>query len=495
MSAQPAEPGIQLASQVEDLTGVRGQGLLGPAVGDRSQQGDQGTRRCQDHPSSRRIVEQRRVRLQRVREERLARHEQHHELGGCRQQAPVRLGCQGIDVRANLLGMGGQQLIPPTVGLAGPLLASLRLAELSVPLRCGVRLAGRLPGRLGGGGDRCRVQERAQRNLGVDHDVFAAREVYHHVRALDRIRVAGPVDRGVLVGDVAAIPQPGQLGGPGQVQLPPASADLRFSQSRCERVGFGAERLTGQPNRFHLLLQRALQRNPGALHLPQSVVQVIKALLDRGEHGLGAGIGEVEQLTPGLRDRVRAQRFDLIRDRRLAHYPATHPEHAERDTDAGSDQGAGQEDQQLHGPSISGATDNRGRAVGGPRIGQQGRARVGRSLPSGRHCGNATTDLPSCCLCSSRVVAKRSFPPAGFELDVCSFSDGSCVCGVNLGAAWDPDPGFSECDAHLLYVVRAPRNSGSARRCGVRRSDRDVGRPAHDSERGSAARPVARPVP
>ena len=138
------------------------------------------------------MLEQRRVALQRRGEERLARDEQHDELGGVRQGLPVRLVGERVDVLAQVLGVG---LHP-------------RLAE------GGVGGLGRLE--VGGEGD-----------LGVDDDAAAPGEPDDEVGAQ---RAAVGSSYGRLLVEVAPIEHAGVLHDAAQLHLAPLPAGLRPAQ-------------------------------------------------------------------------------------------------------------------------------------------------------------------------------------------------------------------------------------------------------------------------
>jgi hypothetical protein len=105
----------------------------------------------------------------------------------------------------------------------------------------------RLHGLVGGLGG---LQVGGERHLGVDHDVLAAGQAHHHVRAQ-----RPGVDRHLLV-EVDPRAHPGQLDHPPQLQFPPAPAHLGPAQRRDQRRGLIAELLGGLPGQVYLLGQR-----------------------------------------------------------------------------------------------------------------------------------------------------------------------------------------------------------------------------------------------
>ena len=86
-----------------------------------------------------------------------------------------------------------------------------------------------------------RVQERAQRHLGVDEDVLALGEVDPHVRAHGG--VVG--SQSPLQVEVAALEHPSDLGDPLELGLAPRTANLGLAQSCHERRSLPAQRLAG----------------------------------------------------------------------------------------------------------------------------------------------------------------------------------------------------------------------------------------------------------
>ena len=114
-------------------------------------------------------------------------------------------------------------------------------------------LAHRLVGGLG------RLQVGGQRDLGVHHDVLAAGQPDHHVRA-QRAVVGGHAD---LLVEVAPGAHPGQLDHPAQLHLPPPAAGLRPPQRGDQGLGLGAELVGALPGDRHLLGQRGVRPAAG----------------------------------------------------------------------------------------------------------------------------------------------------------------------------------------------------------------------------------------
>ena len=224
MPAQAAEPAVELPAQLEHLAGVRGQRLLLPGVGDRAQHRHQRRRRGDQDALAHRVLEQRRVVLQRRPEEHVAGHEQHDELRRRLERAPVVLGGQPVDVGAQVPRMRLHPLGRDVVVLA-------------------------LDG----------LQVGGERDLGVDDDLLAAGEAHDQVGAEHAVAV---VTRRLL-GEVAVLDHAGHLDHPAQLHLAPPAAGLRRPQRRDERRGLLAQLLGGLPGEADLLGQRGVGRDAG----------------------------------------------------------------------------------------------------------------------------------------------------------------------------------------------------------------------------------------
>ena len=116
------------------------------------------------------------------------------------------------------------------------------------------------------------VEVGVQRDLGVDHDPPLADQVHHQVGA------AGAVVEADLLGEVAAVDQAGQLDGPAQVQLAPASPDLRLAQRGGQRLRLAAQRLGREAHVLHLLVQLALPAGALVVEVAHLVLQPLEAL-------------------------------------------------------------------------------------------------------------------------------------------------------------------------------------------------------------------------
>ena len=160
----------------------------------------------------------------------------------------------------------------------------------------------------------------------------AAGQVDDEVGALGAV-VAGEVD---LLGEVAAVDQPGQLDAAAQVQLAPPAAHLWLAQRRRQRAGLAAEQVGAVPHVVHLLAQLALPGDALVGEVLHLVVQPVEALED-----LGA-------LQPAV-------------DVRRA--PA-HPEHPERRPDREAEREREEEGQWLH--ASNGARHHRQVELGRP---------------------------------------------------------------------------------------------------------------------------------
>jgi hypothetical protein len=85
VGVEGAEPLVELAAEPLDLAGLLGQRLVGPAVRDGAQQGDQGGGRGQHHLPGGGVLDQVGLDVERGAEEGLGGHEHHHELRRRRQ--------------------------------------------------------------------------------------------------------------------------------------------------------------------------------------------------------------------------------------------------------------------------------------------------------------------------------------------------------------------------------------------------------------------------
>ncbi len=216
MPSQRAEPGVQLAAHVEQLSRRAGQGLLLPGQRHRPQQSQQGRRRGQDDPLGHRCLQQRRVRLAGRGEEGLAGDEAHDDLGRVRERRPVLLAREGVHVRTHR---------------AGVVVVTL-------------------------------LEERRQRRLGVHDDVLAARQVDHHVRS-DRRAGAGRADG--LLGEVDPVEHPRVLDHPSQLDLAPGPAGVGGAQGADQGRGLGPQRLVRERQTAELLAQAGVLLDPVAL--------------------------------------------------------------------------------------------------------------------------------------------------------------------------------------------------------------------------------------
>ena len=215
---------MQLAAEPVDLAGLVGQRLVAPAVGDGAQQGDQRGRGGQDDPAGGGVLEQAAVGLQRGRQERLAGHEQHHELRGLRQGAPVALRGRA----------------------ASTCVRSWRA--------CRCEVVGALRRRR-----RCRWR-RGTRRAAPWRRPPRLRPPARWTTRSGRRRA---VRRARLLGEVAAVHQAGQLDRPAQVQLAPAAAHLRLAAARSTGTASRGAGVGGVPHVGHLLAELALPGRAG----------------------------------------------------------------------------------------------------------------------------------------------------------------------------------------------------------------------------------------
>ena len=143
---------MQLPTEVRDRLRRLGHALLLPGVADRPQQRQQRRRGSDQHPPRHRILDQRRVGLERGAVQMLAGQEHDDEVGSAVEPGPVRLVGQRLDVLA-------QQ---PRV-----------ISKVALALGLVTRLVG--------------VENALQRRLGVDDDLLAARQLDDQVGAQGRV--------------------------------------------------------------------------------------------------------------------------------------------------------------------------------------------------------------------------------------------------------------------------------------------------------------------
>ncbi len=250
LPVEDLQPLVEIDTQPVDRARLLGQRLVLPALRHGAQQRDEGGGGGEHDLAGRGVLEQCGVGLERGGEERLGRHEEHHELRCSLQRLPVGLRPELVDVGAHLAGVPGEVVVA-----------------------------------LGVVGGRGRVEERVERHLRVDHDVAAPGQVHDQVGAL------GAVVEAHLLGEVAAVHQPGQLDGAAQVQLAPAAAHLRAAQRGRQLVGLAAQAVGRAAYVVDLLVQLALPGDPGVLEVAQGVVETVEPLEHLGVPRLAAGAG------------------------------------------------------------------------------------------------------------------------------------------------------------------------------------------------------------
>ena len=217
--------------------------LLSPPVRHGLEQRDERGRAGEEHVVGERILGERRVGLERRRQQRVARHEAHDEVGRSRELLPVLLGRQLLDVGPQLARVG----------------AELARARLFV-------------GRLG------RVEIRRERHLRVDDDLGSVREVHDQVRPLGYVLVGA--DRQLLI-EVAVLGHARHLDDPAELQLTPSAARLGPAQRRDEVPRLGGELLLGPPQQVDLARDVAV----GLLALLLDVVHVLLEADEQVRHG------------------------------------------------------------------------------------------------------------------------------------------------------------------------------------------------------------------
>jgi hypothetical protein len=211
------------------------------------------------------VLHQRGVALQGRVQERVGRHEEHHEIRRLIEGRPVRLGRQRVHVPAQHPGV---------------------LVE--------VRVAGALVARLHGG------QVRVEGRLRVDHHRAPAVQPHQHVRAYPLV-VGRPGD---LLEEIAMIEQPGRLDDAAQLMLAPATPDLRRAQRRDQLFRLGAELAGDRAHGPDLLAQLGVGVHPVPLQLGHPLLVAAQSLVQRrdrpGDRLLGLRRRFVRQRAQGL---------------------------------------------------------------------------------------------------------------------------------------------------------------------------------------------------
>ncbi len=109
------------------------------------------------------------------------------------------------------------------------------------------------------------VEVGVERHLGVDHHPAPTHEVDHQVGP------PGAVVEAHLLVEVAPVDQPGELHRAAQVQLAPATADLRLAQRRRQGPGLPLQR-------GHVLVELALPQRSLPVEVVHLVAQPVEAL-------------------------------------------------------------------------------------------------------------------------------------------------------------------------------------------------------------------------
>ena len=165
------------------------------------------------------------------------------------------------------------------------------------------------------------LQEGVERDLRVDDDLAAARQVHDHVGPQQAVRGRG---RPLLV-EVAVLGHAGRLDRVAQRHLAPAAPRLRRPQRGDQVPGLLLQLLVAEVQRGHALVQRGVGALALDFHVPQpalvtgqGLAQRVQQLRDRllalGEVALRGradlvelGVGQREELLVVLRQRLRRQ--------------------------------------------------------------------------------------------------------------------------------------------------------------------------------------------
>ena len=356
MATHGGQPAVELATESEHLACAVGDGVLPPGVRDRAQQRDQRGRGRDHDVSGERVLEQRRVVLERDRQERVGRHEHDDELRGRGEAIPVRLRREAGHVVTDVAGMGLEPR--PLAGLVA-----------------GVH----------------RVEVARERDLRIDDHVLAAGEPHHEVGS--ERAVIGAARR---LGDVVAVlDHAGRLDDPLELLLTPATAHLRCPERGGERRCLSSQLVGRAPDGVHLLAQRRLGGRALMLRRTELELDLAQGVAQRCDQGRDALF--VVMLTGDLAEQlvvgplgVRPARLGgvaLGRGRSLSTGGAhRRPEQAEHHADGEGGEEAG-ELQEGHDSRVACSTDSfrddRAANVGSPlvalSIGIVGLPNVGKS--------------------------------------------------------------------------------------------------------------------
>ena len=256
--AQRGQPAVQLAGQRVHRQRVAGQRLLPPRVGDRAQQRDQRGRGGQHHVAGERVLQQRRVALQRRRR-----------------------------------GTGRPARTAPRTRASGrtPPSTTWRPARRRAPRRCRA-CASRWVSRPRSSRASIAVRYASNGAFASTTTVPAAVQPDHQVGA-DALVVGGGGD---LLGEVAVLQHAGRLDDAAQLVLAPAAPHLRRAQRGHQLLGLGAQLAGDGAHRPDLLAQLGVGVDPVALQLGDPLLVAAQGVVQRRDRpghrllGLGGGL-------------------------------------------------------------------------------------------------------------------------------------------------------------------------------------------------------------
>src|SRR5690242_4720513 len=269
---------VELAPELANALGVGRDLLLAPAVPDGVQQRDQGRGRRDDDTAIHAVLDERRIRLGRGADERLARDEHDHELGCGRELLPVRLGRERAHVIAHLAGVTHHRAAPLVLGR--------------------------------GGG---RLQVRGERYLRVDDDGAPARQIDHHVGP----QTAALRLDGHLLDVVAVLRHPRQLDDAVQGHLTPPAAHLGRAQRVDEIAGLSLQTLAQTRQPLHLGLEAAVRLIASLLETADPALVALERAPQRGQARVDllltlaqALLGQLQELAVARAERLVAERLE-----------------------------------------------------------------------------------------------------------------------------------------------------------------------------------------
>ena len=255
MRRQSGEPGIELLTELLDLTGVLRHGLLSPPKADGPQESHQGDRAGQQDSALERPLDEARVRLEGCCQKSFAWDEADDEVRRLGELIPVGLLAQRVDVGTQLTGMIG-----------------LHLRRRSIVTGRDI------------------VQERGKRHLCVDNDRASTGHQHDHVGTSRAVVAIG----GHLLDEVAVLHHAGHLDDPTKLDLAPAPSLLGGPQRGDEALGLETKRLASSIELLDLGQESLVGAGACHLDLGELLLVLGQQRGDRGDLALQALVAKIE---------------------------------------------------------------------------------------------------------------------------------------------------------------------------------------------------------